>query len=158
MGTSDTFPPPLSVPPVNNTHTPVHNPTMSIPQLSTPAAAEQQRENMRALIKAKHEEQAEVQRGILADMDHITEAELDKRHDISNTLDDEIDSLLAQYKRLSAALGVEPTPRGPCSAPTGKPQEPPTSKPQEPQTSKPQEPPTSKPQEPPTSKPQEPQT
>lgn len=83
---------------------------------------------MRALIKAKHEEQAEVQRGILADMDHITEAELDKRHDISNTLDDEIDSLLAQYKRLSAALGVEATPRGACSAILA-PQEPKTSKP-----------------------------
>lgn len=69
------------------------------------------RAQLKDVIKSKQEEQSDLQRGILADMPQLTEEELERRYAKSEALDQEIDQLLAEYKALSAALGIQPTPR-----------------------------------------------
>merc|ERR1711998_178166 len=69
------------------------------------------RAEIKALIKAKQAEQTAWQRGILEDMARIDDEELEQRRAANAAMDEEMDRLLDEYKAISAAQGIAPTPR-----------------------------------------------
>jgi len=75
------------------------------------------RAELKALIKAKQAEQSELQRGILEEIAHLSEEEADRRRAMSAYMDEEMDFLVEEYRAVSAAQGIEPTPRGPAPTP-----------------------------------------
>jgi len=87
-----------------------------VPPLTTYPPIDRRAE-LKALIRAKQSEQSDLQRGILEDMAHISEEECERRRALSAAMDDEMDVLLEEYKAISAAQGIAPTPRGPAPTP-----------------------------------------
>merc|ERR1711865_21246 len=78
------------------------------------------RAELKNQIKDKQAEQSALQRGILASADSISEAEENRRRALSAAMDDEIDAMLSQYREVSAAQGIPPTPRPQPSNRRGK--------------------------------------
>jgi len=102
-----------------------HN-TVPTLNLQTYPPALDLRAELKKKIKAMQEEQSELQRGILRDAESISEAEQDRRRAMSAVMDDKIDYLLAEYRAVSAAQGILPTPRPqPLRAPLRAPPQPP---------------------------------
>merc|ERR1712093_647968 len=91
-----------------------HTPTMAaIPALNIC----DRRAELKILIKAKQAEQSVLQRGILEEIAELSEEEAERRREMSAAMDAEMDVLVEEYRAVSSAQGIAPTPRGPAPTP-----------------------------------------